>query len=225
MGETSKRASQRSAEKWFDKYLVGEGIDIGSGDDPVSPEARQWDIKDGDAQYLHGVEDGSFDWVYSSHCLEHMVDPAVALSNWWRVLRPGGHLIVMVPDEDLYEQAVWPSVNNTDHKSTWSIFKTETWSPVHHSLAQELAQLPKAQIVSLRLYDTEYDYTLHQKVGAKLLIDPQKAKKIEEQGYLAAEDMQGWDPMRLLGFSIVDQTSPPFHAEVSIEGIAKKYAN
>ena len=30
-----------------------------------------------------------------------MRDPATALANWFRTVKPGGHLIVTVPDEDL----------------------------------------------------------------------------------------------------------------------------
>jgi SAM-dependent methyltransferase len=37
--------------------------------------------------------------------------------NWWRVLKPGGHLILYVPERDLYEKRVHlPSRFNPDHK-------------------------------------------------------------------------------------------------------------
>ena len=65
---------------------------------------RTWDWEDGDAQFLASVADASLDFVHSSHCLEHLVDPAEGLNNWVRVVREGGYVIVTVPDEDLYEQ-------------------------------------------------------------------------------------------------------------------------
>jgi SAM-dependent methyltransferase len=79
---------------------------------------------------LEGVASASFDFVHSSHCLEHMRNPEEALTNWLRVLKPGGYLIVTVPDEDLYELGTWPSCFNADHKWTFTICKETSWSPV-----------------------------------------------------------------------------------------------
>lgn len=43
---------------------------------------------------------GPFDTVFSSHSLEHLAphDVAVALAEFRRVLKPGGRLVVIVPD-------------------------------------------------------------------------------------------------------------------------------
>lgn len=46
---------------------------------------------------LRGVGDASYDLVMSSHSLEHFVDPLEALSEWDRVLRPGGSLLLVLP--------------------------------------------------------------------------------------------------------------------------------
>jgi hypothetical protein len=35
----------------------------------------------------------------------------------------------MIPDEDLYEQGIFPSTFNTDHKWTFSMHKETSWSP------------------------------------------------------------------------------------------------
>ncbi len=43
--------------------------------------------------------DGELDFVVARHNLEHYVDPVKALQEWKRVLRPGGSLAVLVPDE------------------------------------------------------------------------------------------------------------------------------
>ncbi|MCA9400223.1 MAG: hypothetical protein KC713_01250, partial [Candidatus Omnitrophica bacterium] len=54
---------------------------------------------------------------YSSHVLEHMTIPAVSLMNWWRVLKPGGYLLLYVPHRDFYEKKKYlPSNFNPDHK-------------------------------------------------------------------------------------------------------------
>jgi SAM-dependent methyltransferase len=42
--------------------------------------------------------DGSFDLVISSECIEHTLDPRLALREIHRVTRPGGRLLVTVPN-------------------------------------------------------------------------------------------------------------------------------
>jgi hypothetical protein len=41
--------------------------------------------------------DASFDWILSSHVLEHVPDDGAAIAELARVLRPGGRAILMVP--------------------------------------------------------------------------------------------------------------------------------
>jgi predicted SAM-dependent methyltransferase len=50
-----------------------------------------------------------------------MPDVYLALTNWIRILRPGGILYVVVPDFALYEKSRWPSTYNPDHKSSFSL--------------------------------------------------------------------------------------------------------
>lgn len=139
--------------------LHGIGIDIGCGDDPVCPDAQPFDLAHGDANRVtdYGPPLGAFDYVFSSHCLEHMRDPGAALADWWRLVKPGGVMIIVVPDEDLYEQGYWPSVFNPDHKHTFSIAKSASWSPVACSLAALAAALSNAEILTLRRQDAGYD--------------------------------------------------------------------
>lgn len=125
-GETAKAYRRRVREGFFGKYCRGEGLDIGYGSDPVTPECSGWDMRNGDAQYLDGVGDESFDYVYSSHCLEHMHDVRTALRNWFRVVRQGGYLLLAVPHRDLYEKkSRLPSRWNIDHKHMFLIGKSE----------------------------------------------------------------------------------------------------
>jgi len=106
--------------------LVGEGLDIGAGEDlfrPVSGVCRPWDRKfgDGDASTLPGIAKGSLDYIYSSHCLEHLADPVKALIRWTEVLRPGGFLYLAVPDFDLYEGG--RNIRNRFHKAAFSLHR------------------------------------------------------------------------------------------------------
>lgn len=126
MLEMSKAVKRRHSDPAFHLwYFAGDGIDIGGGDDPLGrwchafarmKSCRTWDLADGDAQELKGVAVGTYDFVASSHCLEHLRDPWDALFAWSQVVKPGGHLVVTVPDFDLYEDGKWPSRYNADHK-------------------------------------------------------------------------------------------------------------
>jgi hypothetical protein len=59
-----------------------------------------------------------------------MHDPRKALLECWQLVRVGGHLFFIVPDEALYEQGVFPSRFNADHKATFTISKAQSWSPI-----------------------------------------------------------------------------------------------
>jgi SAM-dependent methyltransferase len=51
-----------------------------------------------DASDLAGVTDQSYDFILSSHNLEHFANPVRALHSWKRVTRPNGGLILVLPD-------------------------------------------------------------------------------------------------------------------------------
>ena len=152
------------------RYFVGHGIDIGAGPDalgqyaeqfPMMSSCRYWDINDGDAQLLKTLRDNSLDFAHSSHCLEHMHDPHEALHNWLRVLKPGGHLIVTVPDEDLYEQGIFPSTFNADHKWTFTMCKTSSWSTKSINLLELLTKFAdRAQVIKVEQLDTTFRFQL-----------------------------------------------------------------
>lgn len=168
--ETTKSRLRRATDtRYVTQYFVGNGIDIGCGEDSLGKHTdhytniksvRPWDLPDGDAQLMSEVNDNSFDFVHSSHCLEHLWDPSEAMANWIRICRPGGYVVVTIPDEDLYEQKTWPSIFNTDHKTTWTIAKTQSWSPASVGVIPLLYNfLDKIQIVKIELIDHNYIYT------------------------------------------------------------------
>jgi SAM-dependent methyltransferase len=177
MRELSKSIPRRQRDPNFiTKYFVGNGIDIGGFPDPLSlysemfpliQNIRIWDWDDGDAQHLSGVENESIDFIVSSHCLEHLIDPTEGLANWIRVIKPGGYGIITIPDEDLYEQQVWPSNKNLDHKHTFTIYKSESWSPNSKNVLDllisfaDLIEIRKIEVLdsSFRYQMPKYDQT------------------------------------------------------------------
>lgn len=171
MYESSKSVMRRLHDSRFvTRYFVGQGIDIGAGPDSLGQYAefffamsgcKAWDLPDGDAQLLASIGDASLDFAHSSHCLEHLRDPVEALRNWLRVIKPGGHVIVTIPDEDMYEQGIFPSVLNTDHKWTFTIHKDASWSPRSVNLLEMLARFAgEAEIVKVEKLDATYRYNL-----------------------------------------------------------------
>lgn len=171
MHETSKAAMRRLYDSRFaTRYFVGDGIDIGAGADelgqygelfPLMRSCRGWDLKDGDAQLMESVADGTFDFAHSSHCLEHMRDPAEALYHWLRVVRPGGHLIITVPSEDLYEQGVFPSTFNSDHKWTFTTHKFKSWTDKSVNLLELLADFSDdVQVLKIEVLDATFRYQM-----------------------------------------------------------------
>ena len=139
--------------------LTGDGIDIGCGPDPILPQVDRFDQEDGDANVITRYVSKRYDFVFASHALEHMHDPYAALGEWFALLKPGGHLIVLVPDEDLYEQGHFPSIFNPDHKATFTISKACSWSPRSVNVLQLVRAVP-AEVVSVTLQDHGYDRRL-----------------------------------------------------------------
>jgi SAM-dependent methyltransferase len=158
MYETGKCQKKREQAGHFRTFLRGRGIDVGAGDDPLGvPDGSvlPWDKEQGDAQCLPGVEDSSFDFLYSSHCLEHMADITATLANWIRVVKTGGFIYVVVPDYLLYEKGTWPSRYNSDHKHTFSmdIDRHKVERPNHWRIRQDIEPcLRSAGAVLLEAY-------------------------------------------------------------------------
>ena len=155
MRETSKTRSHFGELEHA--ALTGRVLDIGAGGDLVTPDAIPYDVEQGDANRITGFPPESFDCVYSSHCLEHMNDPRQTILNWWSLVKPGGHLFVIVPDEDLYEQGVWPSRFSKEHLHSFTLGKRRSWSPVSINLYELAASLPGGTIRWLALNDIGYD--------------------------------------------------------------------
>jgi ADP-heptose:LPS heptosyltransferase/predicted SAM-dependent methyltransferase len=98
-------------------FTRGLGYDIGCGPSKAFPHfigidnrkdvqmfgiAMDPDLTVPDACHLPMLASSHADFVYSSHTLEHIKDHEKALKEWWRVLKPGGHLCLYLPHKDFY---------------------------------------------------------------------------------------------------------------------------
>jgi SAM-dependent methyltransferase len=173
MHESSKSIFRKlNDSRYATRYLIGDGIDIGAGNDPLAQyfeffplmrSCKNWDLPDGDAELMASVADGTYDFVHSSHCLEHMKNPEIALNNWIRILKKGGHLVCIVPDEDLYEHGVFPSTYNPDHKVSFTVFKKQSWNKRSLNLLELLSNTAEAvSVLKIELLDATYRYQITQ---------------------------------------------------------------
>lgn len=136
-------------------YLGASGLDIGCGPHKLFPHfigldsgkdtelfgiAMKPDIV-GDCTRIPLFADGAFNTVFSSHTLEHIEDWRAALLEWWRLVSPGGYLILYLPHRDLYPNIGQPGANPdhkhdfapgdilaamTAHAADWSLLVNET---------------------------------------------------------------------------------------------------
>lgn len=51
-----------------------------------------------DATNLSGIDSNKYDFLISSNCLEHIANPIKAINEWGRIVKPGGQLLILVPN-------------------------------------------------------------------------------------------------------------------------------
>jgi SAM-dependent methyltransferase len=160
-GESSKSYDNKIVSGFWNKYIGGPNVlDIGfrgytAGVEPIVAGAIGVDL---DYPGYDGKRlpfpDESQDAVYSSHCLEHMADPLNAFREWWRVLKYGGHFIVVVPHTFLYERRFRPP-------SRWSHEHLRFYTPAALLRELESALRPNTyRVRHLADNDLGYDYKL-----------------------------------------------------------------
>lgn len=148
-------------------YILGNVIDIGAGGHPVVERAIQIELPEGNHEggyqwYHSGEEPKGFgrwhsgalnlpfredvvDTVFSSHLLEDFEDWEPALWEWLRVLKEGGHLIILMPEETRWNAAVAAGQPpNCQHRHLWR-------GP--HDLAQATSHLANLKVIEERLTD------------------------------------------------------------------------
>ena len=127
----------------------GQGLDVGPAffaDDKERgyPGAVPVDTSipgSGSAEQLIQA-DNSQDYVFSSHCWEHVADPERAAREAWRVLKPGGVLFLYLP---------FPGQPNWDPALSVEARKHHKWQPAPTQVSR-LLLLNRFEVVYL-----EYD--------------------------------------------------------------------
>jgi SAM-dependent methyltransferase len=145
---------------FFERYMSGQNIlDIGyAGENPdnspVVDNAIGVDLNYPGYDGIHlPFPDASQDTVFSGHCYEHVENYRLILQEWYRVLRIGGYIAVLVPHKYLYERkSTVPSFFNPEHKRFYTpaslLREFEEALPVNGFRVRHLADI-----------DIDFDYS------------------------------------------------------------------
>jgi len=125
--ETSRGNEANKIKYEIVNYTGGRVLDLGSGpfkpyshfismDNMTEYDNNGWhpDVY-GDAEDLSLFSSNSFDAIFSSHLLEHIVDYSSALKEWWRTIKVNGYLVLYLPHKEYYPN-IGEKGSNPDHK-------------------------------------------------------------------------------------------------------------
>jgi predicted SAM-dependent methyltransferase len=91
----------------------GYGLDIGYGKEEWKfPDALGVDLNDNSEFHALNLPDDNYDYIHSSHLLEHLPDWVGVLDYWISHLKVGGVLFLYLPHGD---QLYWRPFENRKH--------------------------------------------------------------------------------------------------------------
>lgn len=147
------------------KWTKGRGIDVGCGaykpfqhfvgvdngkDIQLFGHSFKPDIWAG-ADDLDFFSGDHFDFLFSSHVLEHIEEKDVVkvLKGWLRLLKVNGYLVLYLPDESLYPKVGEPHAN-PDHK----------WNVNRERLVEYMKKAGNWDLLDCQLRDQDDEYSL-----------------------------------------------------------------
>lgn len=105
--------AKRFIEPIATEFCRGFGFDVGCGKWPLR---GAWGIDQAQGDDAMALPEGPRDYVFSSHCLEHLLNPVAAIEHWKTRIRPGGVLFLYLPHPD---QRYWQPANCRKHLHTF----------------------------------------------------------------------------------------------------------
>jgi hypothetical protein len=86
-----------------------------------------------------------------------MDDPYASLKRWSQIIKHDGHIVITVPDFDLYEHTNWPSRFNGDHKHSFTL-NVRTVDPCVISIFELVSHaVPNMEIIRAELIESTFD--------------------------------------------------------------------
>ncbi len=95
-------------------FCKGKGLDVGAGK-WLLPGSTPIDLSNGGNAYA--LPAGKYNYIFSSHCLEHLPDPVGALEHWAQHIIDGGVLFLYLPHPQMQ---YWLPQNCRKHLHTWT---------------------------------------------------------------------------------------------------------
>lgn len=143
-------------------YISGNGVEIGPGNTPwvkkdqvasllyigneQGNNTTKLDVID-DGAALNTIDDGTLDFIVSSHVFEHFPNPLGALREWTKKLKVGGVIVMAVPDKNFTFDKPRP-ITNLDlllaadaDVEKFKYLQFEEWGHIFHKLTGEALQL------------------------------------------------------------------------------------
>lgn len=114
----SKGNASKYAIPFAEELCSGFGYDIGCMKKEWSfPGSHPIDIDFDDDYDANNLPDGEADYIFSSHCLEHIDGWVDTMDYWYSKLNDGGVLFLYLPD---FSQKYWRPWNNRKHRNVFT---------------------------------------------------------------------------------------------------------
>ncbi|MDQ2926998.1 MAG: class I SAM-dependent methyltransferase [Caldimonas sp.] len=117
-----------------------------------------------DATDLARIPPATYDFVLSSNNLEHIANPLKALAEWLRILRPGGHLLLVLPRRE----------SNFDHRREITAFG--------HLLDDYAAGTTEHDLTHLEEILDRHDYAMTPEAGDRETLERRGRTNFENRG-------------------------------------------
>jgi SAM-dependent methyltransferase len=101
----------------------------------------------GEATDLSEIRDQSYDFLVSSHCLEHCANPILAVKEWKRVVKPGGVMMLFLPNKAL----------TFDHRRAFTTFE--------HLVSDYEKGTPESDLTHMDEILEKHDYSMDEPSG------------------------------------------------------------
>jgi SAM-dependent methyltransferase len=102
-----------------------------------------------EATDLRSIDNSKYDFVLSCHSLEHVANPLKALREWNRVLKPGGMLVLVLPDR------------------RYTFDKNRAYTTMAHLIKDEERDTPETDTTHFEEIAASYEPGLYQGIDAK----------------------------------------------------------
>jgi len=107
-----KRSGVRFIIPFAEEFCIGEGLDIGGLVECHFPGAQIINLTSLDSWTAENLPDEKYDYIFSSHTLEHLNNYVKVLKYWKNHLKKGGVLFLYLPHPDM---EYWLPQNNQKH--------------------------------------------------------------------------------------------------------------